>query len=143
VSMNKLSRLVDANLNRVREGLRVCEDIARFILDDTRITRSFKALRHSVSALAERMNKKKLVLLASRDVRRDIGKSTSVREGRRKDLGDIFAANIQRSKESLRVLEETTKLVNAGISRDFKKIRFRVYALEKKTRIKVEGVLHR
>ena len=43
--MHKLLRLIDANLNRSREGIRVCEDIARFVLNDKRITRSFKSLK--------------------------------------------------------------------------------------------------
>ena len=44
----KILRIIDANANRLREALRVCEDIARFILSDKRATQEFKSLRHRV-----------------------------------------------------------------------------------------------
>ena len=51
---------------------------------------------------------------------------------KRKGLADIFAANIERVKESLRVLEEIFKLVNIKSSSKFCVLRFKVYAIEKK-----------
>ena len=141
--MHKLLRLIDANLNRSREGIRVCEDIARFMLNDKRITRSFKSLRHRISALANKLERDgKLALLKSRNVKKDIGKKTAFREGNRKDIPDVFYANAQRTKESLRVLEEITKLLNKKVSQGFKEVRFKIYELEKKSRIKLETVLH-
>jgi len=140
--MHKLLRIIDVNLNRSQEGLRVCEDIVRFALNDKALTRSFKTLRHRIRALAKRIDTKKFVLLRSRDVRKDVGKKTGAREGKRKNIRNIFFANIQRAKESLRVLEEITKLVNGKISQNFKKARFRTYELEKKSRVSLETVLH-
>ncbi|MBL7156831.1 MAG: thiamine-phosphate pyrophosphorylase [Candidatus Omnitrophica bacterium] len=140
--MNKTLRLVDANLNRSREGLRVCEDIARFILNDKKLTRSFKILRHRIGALTKRLNKENAILLKSRNVKKDIGRKTGFREGKRKNIPDIFCANAERAKESLRVLEEIAKLLNKRTSESFKKIRFRVYELEKKSRIKLESLRH-
>lgn len=72
--------------------------------------------------------------MKSRDVKRDVGKKTAYRESKRKDIADVFYANIERVKESLRVLEEVSKLLDKKISQHFKKIRFRVYELEKKAR---------
>ena len=135
--MDKLLRLIDANLNRTQEGLRVAEDIVRFILNDRQKTRSFKILRHSVTKLAKVLASKKTFLVKSRNVKLDIGKKTSFREGMRKDIADIFLANTQRSKESLRVLEEATKLIDGKLAEKFKKIRFRLYELEQKSRIKL------
>lgn len=141
--MHKLLRLIDANLNRSREGIRVCEDITRFMLNDKRATRSFKSLRHRISALANRLDVRgSLNLLKSRNVKKDIGKKTAFREGKRKDIPDVFYANAQRAKESLRVLEEITKLLNKKASQGFKETRYRLYELEKKSRLKVEAVLH-
>ena len=141
--MDKLLRIVDANLNRSQEGLRVCEDIARFILNDKRLTPSFKTLRQSIGVLAKQIYKsKKLTLLKSRNVKMDIGRKTSFREGKRKNIGDIFFANAERAKESLRVLEEITKLLGGKTPERFKKIRFRLYELEKKSRIKLDALLH-
>lgn len=140
--MHKLLRIIDVNLNRSQEGLRVCEDIVRFILNDRKMLRSFKSLRHKVGALAKRIYRKRPLLLKSRNVKKDVGKITTYREGRRKNIGDVFRANIGRVKESLRVLEETSKLLDRRISQSFKTIRFRVYELEKKSRVKLEAILH-
>jgi hypothetical protein len=45
---------------------------------------------------------------------------------------DIYYANSQRVKESIRVLEEFAKLRNKQVAEKLKKLRYRVYALEKK-----------
>ena len=42
-------RLIDANLNRAREGIRVIESVARFILNDADLSKSLKAMRHELS----------------------------------------------------------------------------------------------
>ena len=140
--MIKILRLVDANLNRSREGLRVCEDITRFILNDKTLTRSFKSLRHRITSITKTLDKKRSVLVKARNVKKDIGKRTGKLESVRKNIPDVFRANIQRAKESLRVLEEVTKLFDKAISLEIKAIRFRVYELEKKSRFKLETILH-
>ena len=43
-------RLLDANLNRAAEGLRVADDLARFVLDDAGLSGEFKAIRHGLVA---------------------------------------------------------------------------------------------
>jgi len=140
--MNKFFRLIDANLNRSLEGLRVCEDIARFLLDDSSLTRSFKSLRHDVNALREKIDPGRIALLRSRRVKKDVGKRTSLKEKSRKNIRDVFRANAQRSKESLRVLEEITKLVDKQVAERFKRTRFKIYELEKKSRLKMDILLH-
>ena len=42
---NKLYRIIDANVNRAMEGIRVIEDILRFELDERIITSKLKNLR--------------------------------------------------------------------------------------------------
>jgi len=140
--MIKILRLIDANLNRSREGLRVCEDITRFILNDKTLTRSFKSLRHRITSITKTLDKKRSVLVKARNVKKDIGKRTGTLESMRKNIPDVFRANIQRAKESLRVLEEVTKLFDKNLSIKIKAIRFRVYELEKKSRCKLEAILH-
>lgn len=129
--MHKILRLIDANLNRALEGLRVSEDIARFIMDDRKLSRAFKSLRHRVAAQGKKINLKSDSVLKARDVKGDVGKKTLFLEKKRKNVSDVYRANVQRAKESLRVLEEITKLFNGALSESFKKIRFRVYELEK------------
>ena len=78
--MHRLPRLIDANLNRSLEGLRVCEDIARFMLNEKTLSGYFKTLRHGVGKLSKKLYMKKNILLKSRNVKKDIGKKTAARE---------------------------------------------------------------
>ena len=130
INNQKILRILDANFNRAKEGLRVCEDVCRFILDDRSKTRQFKTLRHRLSARISVLPFGKL--MECRDINGDVGKSSTAVELKRTNVSDIFYANSQRSKESLRVLEEFAKLLNPDLAEDLKKIRYQIYALEKK-----------
>ncbi len=44
-----IGRILDASANRTREGLRVVEDYARFVLDDPGLTRRLKEVRHRLA----------------------------------------------------------------------------------------------
>ncbi len=119
------NRLIDANLNRLREGIRVLEDIARYILNDLPLASSLKTLRHKarVSDLNHLQS-----LLQHRDIKNDILKTSTPSEKKRENLRDIALANFKRSEESARVLEEIFKLdslkdfvVDLGESSDFGK----------------------
>jgi len=118
-------RLLDANLNRLREGIRVVEDIYRYIFNDKTIATKLKSLRHnSRIALYEE-------LLNSRDIQNDVLKTSTTSEQNRTDLQSILIANFKRAQESSRVLEEFTKLIDIDISENFKSIRYDLYHLEK------------
>jgi thiamine-phosphate pyrophosphorylase len=131
-------RILDANFNRCREGLRVSEEVARFILGDKALTARLKSVRHEVGACLQCLPMSRLV--SARDVRGDVGKGPSRLEAGRKDAQGLFLANIQRSKEALRVLEETSKFIDESISKKLKKVRFRVYAIEKRALPKLEAL---
>jgi hypothetical protein len=126
----RLSRIIDANFNRVREGLRVLEDVCRFFKDERALTAGYKTVRHQLTNAFDAGHM--LRLIQARDIQGDVGKSSTDSEFRRKDIADIFYANSQRVKESLRVLEELAKLVDLRASETFKRLRYRVYALEQK-----------
>lgn len=132
-------RIIDANLNRSREGLRVCEDIVRFILNDRVVTAAFKSLRHRLKELSKKIASKYDILNARR-TDRDVGKKSIKSEISRKNFLDIFLANIQRTEESLRVLEEVSKVIDSAVSKNFKKLRFTLYGLEKKSVSKIKAV---
>lgn len=137
----EICRIIDANLNRSREGLRVCEEIARFALSSPALTKELKSARHAVSEIARAHYKKAGSLSRSRNSRDDVGRvSRKSSEMRRSDFGDIFAANAQRVKESLRVLEEFYKLTDRKVSTRFSRLRFRVYEIEKKASGRIEAL---
>ncbi len=124
-------RIIDANLNRSREGLRVCEEIARFVLNSKRLTYELKSVRHSISNIAKTYMAEGAPTIGARNSVDDVGRVSRKRsELKRVDAIDIFGANIERVKESLRVLEEFFKLVDRKSSIRFSRLRFRVYHIE-------------
>ncbi|MFA6636093.1 MAG: thiamine-phosphate pyrophosphorylase [Candidatus Omnitrophota bacterium] len=124
-------RIMDANLNRVMEGLRVCEDIMRFSSNDEKMTARFKDLRHDIFLAVKDIQREHLgEMVSSRDVN-DVGVKSNESEKTRDDITELFFANAQRGKESLRVLEEILKLFDADLSQKFKKFRFKLYDMEK------------
>jgi thiamine-phosphate pyrophosphorylase len=122
---NKELRLLDANLNRLREGIRVVEDVFRYMYNNKIIASQLKNLRHRV-----RIDKYE-ALLNSRDIKNDVLKPSTASEQARKDLQSILIANFKRAQESARVLEELTKLYDSNNSEVFKTIRYELYDLEK------------
>ena len=120
-----VERLIDANLNRLGEGIRVIEDIARYIHNDTTLTPRLKTLRHQ---LQQAHNPKRLQY---RDIENDVQKESIPSELIRTSLSDIIIANFSRTQESSRVLEESFKLTDSTLSELFKSIRYELYALEK------------
>jgi len=130
---NKLLRIIDANLNRAREGLRVCEDIARFSLRDKSAAKALKTIRHGATNLVLKSKKISFPeLLSKRDTAEDKTKFIDFTPGPETEISDIFMSNIQRVKESLRVLEECFKIIDEKISRGYRKLRFDTYDVEKR-----------
>lgn len=120
-----LFRVVDANLNRLKEGIRVIEDIMRYRDNNKTLARKLKELRHK-----SRVNET-LELLKHRDSINDVLRASSQSELNRSDTMSILTANFKRGQESARVLEELYKLENIEYSENFKYIRYELYNLEK------------
>jgi len=135
----KINRIIDANLNRVKEGLRVCEEITRFILDNYKFTASLKEIRHKIDFLAGKIYSP-AQLLAQRRALQDVGRVNSCGETQRANCKDIFLANLQRVKESLRVLEEFSKLTDVKAALGFKRLRYKVYEIEKESFKKISAL---
>ncbi|QKJ26054.1 thiamine-phosphate pyrophosphorylase [Aliarcobacter cibarius] len=121
---NNTYRIIDANLNRLREGIRVVEDVFRYIYNDKELSTKLKNLRHlsRVENFYE--------ILASRDVQNDVLRQSIKSEQNRDDLNSILIANFKRAQESARVLEELLKLYSIKDSENFKYIRYELYNLE-------------
>lgn len=127
--MQNLYRIIDANLNRSREGLRVIEDIVRFYINNGRLSKKLKSLRHELADAAGDTKE----LISSRDSQRDVGREFSpLLEGGNKKLRTLVISNFRRVEESLRVLEEISKIQKPVKAEAFKNLRFRTYNLEKK-----------
>lgn len=124
-SLIKIERLIDANLNRLKEGIRVVEDINRYLYDDKLLTSSLKSLRHKLQS-AHNIDR-----LQYRDIENDVQKKSTDSELSRSNITDIMIANFSRAQESSRVLEESFKLIDTEKSEIFKTIRYELYGLEK------------
>ncbi|MFH0762758.1 MAG: thiamine-phosphate pyrophosphorylase [Candidatus Omnitrophota bacterium] len=135
-----VNRIIDANINRAKEGLRVCEEIARFMLDDRGLTGQLKRIRHNIDTAARHLPYSLRQFIQARDSSKDIGRDIYANELKRGGVGDIFFANIQRCKESARVLEEFSKLFSANPAKEFKKIRYAIYETEKKVIKKISAL---
>ncbi len=120
-----LYRVIDANLNRLREGIRVVEDIIRYKDNNKELSSRLKLLRHRAKI------KETLEILKERDSANDVLRSTIKSELNRSDVSSIIIANFKRAEESARVLEELFKLYSAEYSENFKYIRYELYTLEK------------
>jgi thiamine-phosphate pyrophosphorylase len=125
-SKRQVYRLLDANMNRAREGLRVAEDAARFFWKDALLYRRLRRCRHELHRITEKQFD---TLIMSRDSEEDAGRL--IPEGTRSTVAGVVAANMWRAEESLRVLEEYGKLFSSDAGAEFKRIRFQLYTLEK------------
>ena len=121
----EIYRVVDANLNRLKEGIRVVEDIMRYRDNNKELSQKLKSLRHKA-----RINETK-ELLKNRDSINDVLRPSTKSEQTRKDIESILTANFKRAQESARVLEEIFKLEDLTQSENFKTIRYELYNLEK------------
>lgn len=133
---DKILRMIDASLNRATEGLRVAEDVVRFILDDDKLTLKLKDIRHQIT---KHLKDVRGEMRGARDVKHDVGAGRSTKsEGRRKNILDVFLANIKRAEESVRVFEEISKLFDPKLGPKFKKLRFEVYDIEQQAAKKLK-----
>ncbi|SHK19717.1 thiamine phosphate synthase [Paramaledivibacter caminithermalis] len=130
----KIYRLIDANINRVSEGLRILEDIARFVLENKALSKDIREMRHIV-----RKSFTNHSLLIFRDSQNDIGLNISQnsRLDAKKAVSDLISANFKRVQEGLRSIEEALKILGYfNESKIYEALRFKSYDLEKKFSIR-------
>jgi thiamine-phosphate pyrophosphorylase len=127
---NGVFRILDANLNRAREGLRVIEEYLRFIREAPQGSWKLKQWRHTLREIVETLGSEKL--LAARAAESDVGKDfTSPSNQCKTDPHAITAASFKRLEEALRVIEEYSASVNSSVNLQAGKMRFEVYQYEK------------
>ncbi len=126
-------RIVDANFNRIGEGLRLLEEIARLLLNDAALTQQLKTMRHELIRGDSLFHQQ---LLQSRNSESDVGIDIEVPgEEKERELPILLVANARRVQESLRILEELAKVpgITSKLDSDkFKHARFNLYTIEQK-----------
>lgn len=122
-------RILDANLNRAREGLRVIEEYLRFIREDRRSSWQVKQWRHVLREIVERLGAERL--LSARDAGSDVGKDLPSPSNAVKITPHaITEAGFKRLQEALRVIEEYSAVVEPLVNHLAGKMRFEIYQFE-------------
>ena len=124
-------RALDANCNRAREGFRVAEDVARFVLNDPQLLSRLKKLRHEVTTAEKSLFKSVKLRSVARNVAEDLGRGNQEKsEKTRSSALELLRANLKRAQEALRSLEEFSKLLRHPASTRFKRARYECYQIE-------------
>lgn len=124
-------RLLDANLNRACEGLRVLEDYARLCRGEQALSAKCRDLRHKIREAGKPVA---AGCLSGRDADHDVGRKTSAatRLDTRESAADLVEANCKRVQEALRAAEEGMKLLGQyPLAKELEDCRFQSYSLEK------------
>jgi len=123
--MNRDFSLIDANFARLREGLRVLDEVARFEFHDESLFALIKGLRHELVRLEGVFPAAELIHSRQDE---DIGEAYGI--GTHLTLYTIIRANCNRVTESLRVLEEFARIYAPKVAEQFSEIRYSAYRFE-------------
>ncbi len=122
-------RIIDANINRVSEGIRVLEDLCRFYYNDEIKTKELRELRHDVRKTFDNDQ-----LIAYRDSINDIGAAISLKTtvDKKETIEALIKSNFKRIQEGLRTIEELLKILGYyEYGKKYEALRFKSYYLEK------------
>ena len=121
----RIYQIIDANLDRAREGLRVLEDWARFGLGKEKYVEKIKNFRQILGKNHLEVYKQ------SRNHIEDKCKGLTHQEQiNRKTSEQIISSNSGRVQEALRVIEEFSRLHNHELSEIASEIRYEIYTIE-------------
>lgn len=124
-------RILDANLNRAREALRVVEEFARFALEDPALSAAAKELRHDLVAAVPPAIAGWLA--RGRDTAADVGRTIQTpTEYQRNSTAAVATASAARLAEALRSLEEYGKTIDEDFAQSIERLRYRAYDWEQR-----------
>lgn len=130
-SLQATYRILDASANRAAEGLRTLEEWTRFGLDQATLTHELKQIRHEVAQVVGRIPR--TLLLSARDTEGDVGTDLGTQtEYQRSSSDDVLRAGVSRTGQSLRVIEEYIKTIDAELAKPVEQLRYRFYVVSAK-----------
>ena len=120
-----ISQIIDANLDRAREGLRVLEDWARFGLGREDFVIKIKNFRQILGK-----NHLEIYKISRNHIEDQCKGLSHVEQINRKTPSKIISSNSARVQEALRVIEEFSRGHNNKLSKIASEIRYEIYTLE-------------
>ena len=121
----RIYQIIDANLDRAREGLRVIEDWARFGLGEEKYVEIIKNFRQILGK-----NHLEIYKQSRNHIVDKCQGLTHQEQINRKTFEQIISSNSGRVQEALRVIEEFSRLHNNELSKIASEIRYEIYTLE-------------
>ena len=122
---SRIYQILDANLDRAREGLRVLEDWARFGLGKEKYVEKIKNFRQILGK-----NHLEVYKLSRNHIEDKCKGLTHQEQINRKTSEQIVSSNSARVQEALRVIEEFSRLKNNELSKIASEIRYEIYTIE-------------
>ena len=134
-----LRRMLDANTNRVMEGLRTLEDVARFS-GWVQLQVDYKSIRHALQQSIDDLGQGSLgqaALVSARDAQEDVGRESKTTQEMQRPEGlvSIVAAAASRVEQGLRVIEEAIKVLAPNQAASIERQRYKVYDLNAALRL--------
>ena len=126
-SDNRIAQLIDANLDRAREGLRVMEDWCRFGLKRRDLSIKIKDWRQQLGVHHHDIYRKARL----KSIDPAMGVSHPLQKVRATPEA-VFIANSSRVQEALRVIEEFTRITDPRLCEIAANIRYETYEIEVK-----------
>ncbi len=121
----RIYQIIDANLDRAREGLRVLEDWARFGLGNEDFVIRIKNFRQILGK-----NHLEIYKLSRNYIEDQCKGLSHVEQIKKKSSSKIISSNSARVQEALRVIEEFSRNHNNKLSKIASEIRYEIYTLE-------------
>tara|TARA_B100000963_G_C22529664_1_gene626995 strand:- start:89 stop:1141 length:1053 start_codon:yes stop_codon:yes gene_type:complete len=121
----RIAQIIDANLDRAREGLRVLEEWARYGLGRVDIVKKLKDFRQILGS--HHLNSYKNARNYTKDRCNGL---IHPEQFKRMHPENIINSNSSRIQEALRVLEEFSRNNNNELSKAASMIRYEIYSLE-------------
>ena len=121
----RIYQIIDANLDRAREGLRVLEDWARFGLGKENLVIKIKNFRQILGK-----NHLEIYKISRNNVEDQCKGLSHVEQLQRKSPYKVISSNSARVQEALRVIEEFSRNNNDKLSKIASEIRYEIYTLE-------------
>ena len=121
----RIAQIIDANLDRAREGLRVLEDWARFALGRKDLVKSIKNFRQNLGK-----NHLKVYKESRNFIKDECSGLSHPEQFKRNNASSIISSNAARVQEALRVIEEFSRNHNQNLCKISSEIRYEIYNLE-------------